>query len=167
MGFRDLFAFNLALLSKQAWRLFNQDLLAYKIFKARYFPASNFMNVAVKAKSFYCWKSAAANRSVLHRGLRWQVGNGTSIKVWQDNWLPRAHFFLVVSPPPVGWGRETTVDKLFIDDTHFWNEALLGQIICQEEIDPILSISLSFQDVSDKVICHFERDGRFLFRSAY
>ena len=43
LGFRDLKAFNLALLAKQGWRLLtdHQSLFA-KMFKARYFPQSQF-----------------------------------------------------------------------------------------------------------------------------
>ena len=44
MGFKDLRAFNLALLAKQGWRLFqNPGSLIHRILKSRYFPDSNFM----------------------------------------------------------------------------------------------------------------------------
>lgn len=43
MGFRDIASFNLALLTKQAWRITsNPDLIISKILKARYYPASSF-----------------------------------------------------------------------------------------------------------------------------
>ena len=44
MGFKDLKAFNLALLAKQGWRLNqNPDLLTYRVFKAKYFAGCSFM----------------------------------------------------------------------------------------------------------------------------
>ena len=44
MGFRDLHSFNLAMLSKQAWKLIlDTNSLFYKVYKARYFPNSSFM----------------------------------------------------------------------------------------------------------------------------
>lgn len=44
MGFCDLHSFNLALLSKQAWRLiYDTNSLFYKVYKARYFQNSSFM----------------------------------------------------------------------------------------------------------------------------
>ena len=44
MGFRDLHSFNLAMLSKQAWKLIHDtNSLFYNVYKARYFPNSSFM----------------------------------------------------------------------------------------------------------------------------
>lgn len=48
-----------------------------------------------------------------------------------------------------------------------WDAMLLGQLFCPQEIDVILSIPLSIMDVRDKLIRHFERDGRFSVGSAY
>ena len=45
MGFRDLRAFNLAMLARQGWRLMQEkESLFYKCFSARYFPRSYFLD---------------------------------------------------------------------------------------------------------------------------
>jgi len=43
MGFRHFFGFNLAMLGKQGWNLLtNQDTIVTRIYKAKYFPKSDF-----------------------------------------------------------------------------------------------------------------------------
>uniref|UniRef100_A0A2C9UUU6 Reverse transcriptase zinc-binding domain-containing protein n=1 Tax=Manihot esculenta TaxID=3983 RepID=A0A2C9UUU6_MANES len=45
LGFKDVEAFNMSLLAKQAWRmLHNPKFLVAQILKGKYFPASSFLN---------------------------------------------------------------------------------------------------------------------------
>ncbi|KAM1380552.1 hypothetical protein ACFX2I_022263 [Malus domestica] len=75
LGLRDLYAFNIASLSKQAWRFVHgaESLAAYKVSKAKYFPNTDFLNACVKANNSYCWKRIAATWSVIRKAMRWQV----------------------------------------------------------------------------------------------
>lgn len=96
LGFRDLYAFNLALLVTQAWRFLQQpESLAFRVFQACYFPNDDFLCARIKTNSSHVWRSIVEARNVIFKGCRWQVGDRSSIKIWRDNWLPRDTFFRV------------------------------------------------------------------------
>ena len=71
MGFRDLHSFNLAMLSKQAWRLIHDtDSLFYKVYKAQYLPNSSFMVANVGSNPSFVWRSLSAARDRIFRGSK-------------------------------------------------------------------------------------------------
>ena len=77
MSFKDLKAFNLALLAKQCWQITqNSESLTHRVLKAKYFLQTNFMEAQLGKKPSYTWKSLVAARKVLDQGLRWNIGNG-------------------------------------------------------------------------------------------
>ena len=100
MGFRNLHAFNLAMLAKQAWRLFTRpDSLISRIYKARYFPFSDVINAQLGCNPSYAWRSIHSSLEVIRKGIRWRVGNGKTIHIWEDKWLPTPTTYKTISPP--------------------------------------------------------------------
>ena len=99
MGFKDLKAFNLALLAKQGWRL-NQhpDSFTHRVFKAKYFVECTFMEAQVGKKPSYVWRSLMAAKETIEVGSRWLIENGRKVNIWRDKWLPSPHSFKVISP---------------------------------------------------------------------
>ena len=83
MGFRDLKKFNLALLAKQGWRLQkNLTSLFYRVYKAKYFPRCNFLEATLGSQPSFTWRSILAAQAVVRRGIRWQVGDGEQVQIW-------------------------------------------------------------------------------------
>lgn len=90
MGFRDLEAFNKALLARQAWRLLTTpESLCASVLKARYFQNSEFLDASCPKSASTTWKSIVHGRSLLKEGLMWRIGDGREVNVWTDNWIPR------------------------------------------------------------------------------
>lgn len=58
MRFKDMGQFNIALLAKQKWRFITKpNSLISRVFKAKYFPISNFMHANLGNNPSYVWKS--------------------------------------------------------------------------------------------------------------
>lgn len=68
MGFRELHDFNVALLGKQGWRLQTQpETLLAKVFKARYYPTSDFLNSSLGYNPSFTWRSIMTSQAHLRR----------------------------------------------------------------------------------------------------
>ena len=89
MGFRDLRAFNLAMLAKQGWRLLHDNnSVVYQCLKARYFPRTHLFDAKESPNCSFVSKSIVAALSILKLGCCWRVGNRLSIRVLGDKWIP-------------------------------------------------------------------------------
>ena len=113
MGFKDLKAFNLALLAKQGWRITqNVDSLAHRVIKAKYFPKSNFLEAQL-AKNHHTYGGVWwLQEGVLNCGLRWNIGNGRRARIWADRWIPIPNSFMVASPRPQNFEGELVENLL-------------------------------------------------------
>lgn len=85
--------------------------------------------------SSYCRRSILAARNVLTKGLRWQVGSGSTIRVWEDDWIPHESFFKVITLPSLPWTKEMIVDRLILNGVGVWNMSLLRQLFSEKEVD--------------------------------
>ncbi|KAL0296737.1 UNVERIFIED_CONTAM: hypothetical protein Sradi_6725800 [Sesamum radiatum] len=135
MGFRDLHAFNLAMLSKQVLSA-----------KRGWNPS-------------YTWRSLQATIDIVRGDFRWRIGSDRSMKVWQDPWLPRLFSFQVLTPPGANDPHLRVCD--LIDDTSKdWNKALVRTLFWHDEAECILAILLSFVDGDDFFVWHHTTNGR-------
>ena len=90
LGYRDLHLFNLAMLARQAWRIvMNPDSLCARLLMAKYCPDGDLMKVREGPGISYSWRSIVRGIQALKEGIIWRVGNGESIKIWEDPWIPR------------------------------------------------------------------------------
>ena len=66
MGFKDLKAFNLAMLEKQGWRIMTKpNSLFYKVFKSKYFRLTSFLGAKPGLRPSWTWQSLLEGRKVL------------------------------------------------------------------------------------------------------
>lgn len=162
-----MYAYNLALLAKQGWRIMQcpKNLLS-RVLKAKYFPNSEFMQAELKAGASYTWRSILAGRRVLEKGLRFQVGSGIDISVWQDRWIPIPYGFKPYTEPMEGL-EDLRVADLIDPVDRVWQPHLLQGLFTNHEAEAILKIPLSLRNPVDRLVWHFDRSGRYNVKSGY
>jgi len=145
MGFKDLAAFNLAMLGKQGWKFKTEpNSLVSRIFKARYFPSQSYLIANIGHNPSYVWRSILCARFLVRGGARWSIGTGSSIPILNEQWLlngsridgniESAHFV-----------RDFAVNSLLEGTSKRWNEHLIRQVFSQDIASSILNTPLVTQ----------------------
>ena len=98
--------------------------------------------------------------------MRWQVGNGKTVNIWEDKWLLTPTTFKAISPPRI-IGDFPMVSTLIDQDIKRWKADLVKRTFLSFKADTILSIPLSYSLPDDKLIWTGNKRGEFLVRSAY
>lgn len=138
LGFRDLMGFNLAMLAKISWRvLHNPKSVLGVVLKDKYFPNSSFLVANKQNKSSWGWKGILLGREVLNCGLRWWVGNGESIRIASDPWIPKPHSF-----KPRLWNEAPNlkVCELITDDRKRWKMDKVATLVAPEDLEEIFQL---------------------------
>lgn len=91
-----------------------------------------------------------ATDEVLKEGMRWRVGDGTSIQIWSDLWLP-SDFLSYISLAAASEFEEAQVVSLIDPATNEWNLATLLELFLPRDIALIKSIPLSCKSMEDKL----------------
>ncbi|KAL6143754.1 hypothetical protein ACLB2K_054449 [Fragaria x ananassa] len=113
----------------------------------------------------FSWRSILSAREVLTQGLRWRVGTGDQIDIWNHKWIPDSFPRCPSSPPPRDAPK--LVAELIDPITRTWDIQKLERCFSSADVDLILSIPLSRRPIADKLIWHFHKKGIFTTKSAY
>ena len=98
LGFRDFRIFNQALLARQAWRLlFRPDSLCARLLKSKYYPNGNLEDTVFTGNASPTRTTISHGLELLKKGLIWRIGDGSKIRVWRDNWMPRPFSYKPIS----------------------------------------------------------------------
>ncbi|KAH9784956.1 reverse transcriptase domain-containing protein [Citrus sinensis] len=154
-----------ALVAKQSWRIiqFPNSLMA-RVLQARYFKSGQFLNARLGSKPSFIWRSILWGRQVIHKGIRWRIGNGEQVEVYKGNWMPRPTSFKPVSPPSLP--IDSRVSDL-INAANQWNEGLINQHFGKEDAEMILRIPLPSRPMEDQIVWHYDKKGIYSVKSGY
>ncbi|CAN1127140.1 Putative ribonuclease H protein At1g65750 [Linum perenne] len=98
--------------------------------------------------------------------MRWRIGDGASIKVWQDPWISSDTSRKVTSEPHDDL-IDLRVNDLWIPGTRQWDVELIEELFNAEDANAISGTTLGEGCDSDTPIWHFSRHGNLTVSSAY
>ena len=98
-------------------------------------------------------------------GAIWRPGNGASIDIWSDQWIPTSHDRKVMTPR--GLWLLQKVQDLIDPISGNWDEQLVRENFWPVDAERILQIPLSSHGQSNFISWHFSKSGCFTVRTAY
>uniref|UniRef100_A0A453FEL0 Reverse transcriptase zinc-binding domain-containing protein n=1 Tax=Aegilops tauschii subsp. strangulata TaxID=200361 RepID=A0A453FEL0_AEGTS len=159
MGFRDMRAFNQALLAKQAWRLLDSpDSLCARLMKAKYYPQGQLLDTVFSISGSVVWKGILHGLELLKKGVIWRVGDGEHIRTWRDPWIPRPSSFRPIIPKG---SRRLNRVSAFLDANGAWRADRLHEYFWEMDVQRILKIRTSPRQRSDFISWYPEKSGGF------
>ncbi|CAN0906667.1 Uncharacterized mitochondrial protein AtMg00310 [Linum grandiflorum] len=108
------------MLGKLGWQLLSDDTsLMARILKTKYFPQGDFLSANLGSNPSLTWRSIHEGRLVVKQGYRWKVGDGKSIRVWEEPWVRREGDMRIASVSPIeGW--DLRVSALLLPNKEGW-----------------------------------------------
>ena len=167
MGFKDLSAFNLAMLGKQGWKFqMDTESLVSRIFKARYFPNNSYLTATIGHNPSYVWRSILPARFIVRGGARWSIGSGNYIPILAEPWLLNGES-IPGDIAGASFVRNMSINSLMDPTTKRWNEHVVREVFSEDLAAKVLNTPLYEQVQHDKLIWKAEKSGRYSVRSAY
>ena len=110
------------------------------------------------------WQAIQYGLELLKKVLVWRVGDGQSIRIWRDRWLPTQPTGRPITQQ--GTCRLRRVAEL-LDASGAWRLDLLQRHFLPADVHTITNIRTSTRITNDMIAWSPEKNGIFTVRSAY
>ena len=145
------------MLAKQCWKVLQDpNSLMSRILKSKYFHNDSFLYAKLGSSLSICVDKYGLGEGSPKFRIEMEGGDGTTIKNFEDPWIPRPFSFRVVTPENNiirNWRVADIIDK----DGGEWNFNLLRNVLWQVDCDEVAKIPLGLEKGSDKFIWHFDK----------
>ncbi|XP_057432186.1 uncharacterized protein LOC130724935 [Lotus japonicus] len=166
-GFRDFKAFNMTLVGKNWWRMHrNPDLLLSRVYQSVYFPRGDLWNARKGGRPNYAWSSLWKTRWLFDEESVWRVGNGKTIRVSDNRWLPQGSP-LVYREEEASTLGVVHVSNLMLPGRMCWNADLIRHIFWPPTAEGILKIPLPMVPRDDVMAWPHTINGEYTSKSGY
>ena len=150
LGIRDMEMVNKSLIIHSAWNVAtNKNPFLTAILKAKYYPNGFLVDTVFTGNGSSTWHAIEHGLQLLKRGIIWQVGNGASIRIWRDPWIPREMSLRVISRQ--GRCRLRWVSELLDIDGRGWGFDKLIHIFNPADVEEIAKIKIPARASKDSL----------------
>lgn len=102
---------------------------------------------------------------LMDKGVRYQVGNGNNIKMWEHNWLTELPLKPLSRRP--SQSNLNLVRDLMTEDGRQWDQTVVRQLFFPQKTEIILRIPISQTGGKDRLVWHFSASGVYTVKSGY
>lgn len=106
----------------------------------------------------FCLEKFLKARKIILMGAKWRVGDGLSIRVFKDNWLPGVAGGRVTSVP-TDLNNSMRVAELIDRNLGWWNTWVIDETFVSFEAQRIKAIPLCETPQSELLYWALEKDG--------
>ena len=106
LGFKEIEAFDQAMLAKLAWRIITvPDCLLVRVLTGKYCHNIHFLEAPSPSACSHGWRGILRGHNLLKENLGKAIGNGLNTKIWHNSWIS-----LSQNIKPFGPIREDALD---------------------------------------------------------
>ena len=146
MGFKKSKDFNKALLAKLAWMIASKrDSLCMNLLRSKYKVKENWLQSEPSKNASPIWKEIEKTKPLIAKGACYLVGNGASINVWVDPWIPWLVRFKPTPKDDSIQQNPLMVSNLISTKDHCWNLPILNELFNSKSVEAIQKNTYSFE----------------------
>ncbi|XP_054811525.1 uncharacterized protein LOC129312814 isoform X1 [Prosopis cineraria] len=112
-----------------------------------------------------CWSSILDVCDCLKKNLLWDIGDGTLIRIWGDNWIPSVNFPTKPVNDQSFIVQHGKVCDLIVDGR--WDIAPVHDLLPQNILDAIVNIPLHNNDLEDELMWTAANNGVYQVKLGY
>lgn len=132
--------------------------------KGKYFPNSDLFSASMGHNPSCLWRSLLLGRDLLQAAVRWIMGDGCSVRVFRDPWIPRPHLFKPITRPRPDEEEMRVADLM---DATSWRLDRVEKVFWNVDTLDVCSIPLGYRSRPDSLVWHYDSKGSYTVKTGY